>query len=72
MKTGGRVSQSLTRLLREFRSQGYALLQRNSSNLVYVCAAMPEIAPPSFLLISKLRIALTLMPFFVVKGKEGK
>jgi hypothetical protein len=31
----GRVSQALTRLLREFRSQGYALLLRNSNNLVY-------------------------------------
>jgi hypothetical protein len=35
MKTGGRVSQALTHLLREFRSQGYALLLRNPDNLVY-------------------------------------
>jgi hypothetical protein len=46
MKTGGRVSQALKRLLREFRAQGYALLQRNSNNLVYVCAAGMETAPP--------------------------
>jgi hypothetical protein len=46
MQRGVRVSQALKRLLREFLAQGYALFQRNSNNLVYICGGSMETTPP--------------------------